>query len=521
MFCFQCEQTKAGTGCVTDKGVCGKQASTAHLQDQLTGALMTLATVAQDHPWNAQTRRLVIEALFTTLTNVDFDDNSVSRQIERVHRAVHQLNPKLHEIVDADMNLIWDADEDTRSLKTLILLGIRGMAAYLYHALVLGYPNDDAVDFIGSALATIARHDVSGDELLPLVLKTGEVNLSVMETLDKANTTAFGTPEPTPVSFTIEPGPFIVVSGHDLHDLKLLLEQTEGKGVNIYTHGEMLPALAYPGLKKYAHLKGHFGTAWQNQQDELVGLPAPILFTTNCLMPPEDSYAANVFTTAAVHHPDTTYIDYKKDFTPVIERALALKGYETPHLVRGLNGGDRTMTGFAHGAVMSVAGKVVELVKTGKVKHIFLVGGCDGAKMGRNYFTEFVKAAPENTLILTLACGKFRFNDLDLGDIDGIPRLLDMGQCNDAYSAIQVAVALAQVFECDVNDLPLTLVLSWYEQKAVSILLTLLHLGIRNIRLGPTLPIFVSPHILNYLVRHFNIAPTAEVETDMAAMLGN
>ena len=341
-----------------------------------------------------------------------------------------------------------------------------------------------------------------------------------MALLDEANTATYGTPVPTTVPLTVEKGPFIVVTGHDLKDLELLLKQTEGKGINIYTHGEMLPAHAYPELKKYKHLKGNFGTAWQNQQKEFDGVPGAFLFTTNCLMPPRKSYIDRVFTTEVVSFDGVTHIGEDKDFTPVIEKALELGGYAEDQHFTGINGGSTVTTGFGHGTVLSVADKVIDAVKAGAIKHFFLVGGCDGARPGRNYYTEFVKQTPADTVVLTLACGKYRFNDLDLGAIGGLPRIMDMGQCNDAYSAIQVAVALAKAFDCGVNDLPLTLVLSWYEQKAVCILLTLLSLGIKNIYLGPTLPAFVSKNVLNYLVENFNITPTSTPEADLKKILG-
>ena len=358
------------------------------------------------------------------------------------------------------------------------------------------------------------------DELLPIVMETGKVNLTCMALLDEANTTAYGTPTPTTVPLTIEKGPFIIVTGHDLKDLELLLKQTEGKGINIYTHGEMLPAHGYPLLKKYGHLKGNFGTAWQNQQKEFDNVPGAILFTTNCLMPPRSSYSDRVFTTEVVSYPGLVHIGEDKDFTPVIEKALALGGYSEEQHFTGINGGTTVMTGFGHGTVLSVADKVIDAVKGGAIKHFFLVGGCDGARPGRNYYTDFVKQTPADTVILTLACGKYRFNDLDLGTIGGLPRIMDMGQCNDAYSAIKVAVALSEAFGCGVNDLPLTLVLSWYEQKAVCILLTLLYLGLKNIYLGPTLPAFVSPNVLNFLVENYNITPISTPEEDLKKILG-
>ena len=403
--------------------------------------------------------------------------------------------------------------------KSLILFGIRGMAAYAYHANVLGYRDNTVNDFFIKTLC-ILGYDLNKDDLLPVVMEVGEVNLKCMELLDKANTETYGTPTPVKVPLTVEKGPFIVITGHDLYDLKQLLEQTKDKGINIYTHGEMLPAHAYPELKKYSHLKGNFGTAWQSQQSEFHNIPAPILFTTNCLMPVRQSYCDRVFTTSIVSYPDLVHIGEDKDFTPVIEKALECKGYPEDHPMTGINGGSTVTTGFAHNAVLSNAGHIVELIKAGKIRHIFLVGGCDGAAPGRSYYTDFAKAAPMDTLILTLACGKYRLNDLDLGSIDGIPRILDMGQCNDAYSAIKVALALAEVFDCTVNDLPLTLVLSWYEQKAVCILLTLLSLGVKNILLGPTLPAFVSENVWKILVENYNIQKISTVEEDMKKILG-
>jgi hydroxylamine reductase len=489
---MQCEQTAGGKAC-TKGGVCGKSANTARLQDELTGAFITAAKKGADVP-----DTLLLEGLFATLTNVNFDDAALEKLIAEVGQPSYNLYK------------IRDAGEDVRSLKTLLLLGVRGVAAYTYHALALSYDAAEITAFVRKALMAISEDSYGLDELLPLVMECGKVNLTALELLDKANTETFGNPAPTAVSRSIEPGPFIVVSGHDLRDLKHLLEQTDGKGINVYTHGEMLPAHAYPELKKYAHLKGNFGTAWQNQRKEFEDVPAAFLFTTNCLMPPKASYADRVFTTAVVGYPGLAHIGEDKDFTPVINKALELGGYKESQ------GGNTFTTGFAHNAVLSVAGTVIDAVKSGAIKRFFLVGGCDGAKPGRNYFTDFVKQTPSDTVILTLACGKYRFNDLDLGTIDGLPRILDMGQCNDAYSAVKVALALAEAFNCGVNDLPLTLVLSWYEQKAVSILLLLLYLGIKNILLGPSLPAFVSPNVLNYLVEHFGIAPVSTPEADLA-----
>ncbi len=534
MFCFQCEQTAGCTGC-TRAGVCGKSAMTAKLQDTLTGALIALANTAacsnkdSNHSLTAalenEINHLILEGLFTTITNVNFDDASIKELTTRIHaaaaKAANACNVSI--VSDYDMNNIWNANEDIRSLKSLILFGVRGMAAYAYHAMTLGYTDASLNQFFLTALDSLSK-DWGMNELLPIVMEVGRFNMTCMELLDRANTETFGDPVPVSVSLTVEKGPFIVVTGHDLEDIKQLLDQTKDKGINIYTHGEMLPAHAYPELKKYPHLKGNFGTAWQNQQKEFASLPAPILFTTNCLMPPKASYADRVFTTGAVVFPNTPFIssstDGHKDFTPVIEKALELGGFSKDQHFTGINGGSNVMTGFARNAILSSAGEIVDAVKSGAIRHFFLVAGCDGARAGRNYYTEFVKQTPSDSIVLTLACGKYRFNDLDLGTIGAFPRLMDMGQCNDAYSAIKVAVALADAFGCGVNDLPLSMILSWYEQKAVCILLTLLHLGIKNIKLGPTLPAFLSPNVLNYLVEYFAIAPVTTPEADLKEILG-
>ena len=548
MFCYQCEQTAGCAGCTGSTGVCGKTAETARLQDQLVGAMIGLARAAEgvECPGD-RVYRTVIEGLFTTLTNVSFDDDAIRAQIEKTHREKERLlaapvkksaGPRekavgesgaaenaacaaagVQDTDDYNLGLLWDMDPDIRSLKSLILFGLKGMAAYAYHALMLGASDETVNQFFLTGLREIAK-DGTVESLLPTVLKVGEVNLTCMAMLDAANTGTYGTPIPVSVPLMVERGPFIVVTGHDLKDLELLLKQTEGKGVNIYTHGEMLPAHAYPELRKYPQLKGNFGTAWQNQQKEFADIPAPILFTTNCLMPPKKSYADRVFTTEVVAYPGMVHIDDEKDFTPVIEKALKLGGYQEDRQFTGINGGTQVMTGFGHGTILSVADQVIDAVKSGAIRHFFLVAGCDGAKPGRNYYTEFVKQTPADSIVLTLACGKFRFNDLDLGNIGGLPRIMDMGQCNDAYGAIKVAVALAEAFGCEVNELPLSFVLSWYEQKAVCILLTLLHLGIKNIRLGPSLPAFLSPNILNFLVENYGIGPVTTPEEDLKALLG-
>ncbi len=521
MFCFQCQQTAGCSGCIGNAGVCGKKSSTAQLQDQLTGALIGLASTFDQVPATSETTKLILEGIFATITNVNFDDDSILVLIDRIHKQKDMLLSNCQDcsspcgrFEDYDMNQIWEANEDIRSLKSLILFGLRGMGAYAYHALVLGYQDDEVDHFFYKGLFSLSQ-DWGMEELLPIVMELGAVNLKCMALLDQANTETYGTPIPTTVSLTIEKGPFIVITGHDLLDLEALLKQTEGKGISIYTHGEMLPAHAYPELKKYPHLKGHFGTAWQNQQKEFANLPAPILFTTNCLMPVKDSYADRVFTSDSVRYPNIPHIN-NRDFSSVIEKALELGGFSEDTLIPGMNGGHTVTTGFGHGTVLGVADKVIDAVKSGAIKQFFLVGGCDGAHKGRSYYTDFVKQTPKDSIILTLACGKFRFNDLDLGTIGGLPRIMDMGQCNDAYSAITVAVALADALKCGVNDLPLSLVLSWYEQKAVCILLTLLHLGIKNIYLGPTLPAFLSPNVLNYLVENFQIHPTTTPEQDLA-----
>jgi hydroxylamine reductase len=522
MFCFQCEQTANGTGCTGKAGVCGKPSDVANLQDDLITALVDLAKSAHGKA-DAKTDDIVTEALFRTITNVDFDPKSVSAQIDVVKKERTRVGSgcKSCGCGSNKFNIVsvWKDDEDIRSLKSLILFGIKGVAAYAFHAKALGYSDPEVSTYMYNALRTIGSN-ASQEELLAMVMETGQANLKCMKVLDEANTETYGVPAPNTVSMKIAKGPFIIVTGHDLLDLKKLLEQTEGKGISIYTHGEMLPAHGYPELRKYAHLRGNYGTAWQNQRNEFDGVPAPILYTTNCLMRPKDSYADRVYTTGPVAYPNAVHIGEDKDFTPVIAKALELGGYKEDVQMTGVNGGKTVTTGYSAGTILSVADKVVEGVKAGAIKHIFLVGGCDGAKPGRNYFTEFVKNTPKDTLVLTLACGKYRFNDLDIGDMGGMPRILDVGQCNDAYGAVKVALALADVFNCTVNDLPLSIVLSWYEQKAVAVLLTLLSLGVKNIYLGPSVPAFLSPNIVSFLVENFGITPISTPEADMKKMLG-
>jgi len=513
MFCFQCEQTAGGKGC-TVAGVCGKKPSSAGLQDEITAGLITLARALEGKPACPGCESLFMDALFMTVTNVNFDDADLKAMSERVQSAVAKaggapaFNP----------SDLFHGNQDIVSLRSTLLFGMRGMAAYAHHARILGKTDPEVSGWFQKGLKALGE-DNTVDTWLGLILGLGTINLKCMAMLDAANTGTYGTPAPTPVSTSKDKGPFVVITGHDLHDLKMLLEQTDGKGVNVYTHGEMLPGHAYPELKKYPQLKGNFGTAWQNQQKEFDNLPGVVLYTTNCIMPPRPSYVGNLYTTAEVGWPGVTHIaaDPKghKDFSAMIAHAIKLGGFQEE--VKG----EPLLTGFMHGAVLGVADKVIEAVKAGAIKHFFLVGGCDGAKLGRDYYTEFVEKAPKDTVILTLACGKYRFNHLQskLGDIGGIPRLLDMGQCNDAYSAIQVAVALAGAFKCGVNDLPLTMVLSWYEQKAVCILLTLLALGIKNIYIGPSLPAFLSPTVLGVLVEKFGLKPITTADADLKTIL--
>ncbi len=544
MFCYQCEQTAKGTGC-TNGGVCGKSTEVAALQDLLTYSLKGLSQVAvaarAKGVTDAQVDRFVAEALFSTLTNVDFDPERFVLLIEKSVDLRESLKATLSGASfpegpasftpAADLaGLIAQGEQypfkvndsanaDINSLVHLLIFGLRGVAAYADHAAILGHEADEVWAFLQEALAAAVNPDAKGlEEWIGLVLKCGEVNLKAMELLDTGNTGAYGNPVPTSVPLGHKAGKAILVSGHDLKDLAMLLEQTAGKGINVYTHGEMLPTHGYPELKKHAHLFGHYGTAWQNQGKEFPAFPGAILMTTNCIQKPKGEVGDKIFTTGLVGWPGVKHIaagaDGKKDFSAVIAKAQSLPGFASDEDKGSV------MVGFARNAVLGVADKVIEAVKSGAIKHFFLVAGCDGAKPGRNYYTEFVEKTPKDTVVLTLACGKFRFFDQKLGDIGGIPRLLDVGQCNDAYSAIQIAVALAGAFGVGVNDLPLSMVLSWYEQKACAILLTLLHLGIKNIRLGPSLPAFVTPNVLKVLVDNFNIMPITTPDQDLQAILG-
>ena len=514
MFCFQCQQTAGGSGCVRT-GVCGKQPDTAALQDELIYELMRLALAAEKSGRRTvEVGRLLMDGLFTTLTNVNFDNAAIRRFTQRVIAQRQELGGW-----DGELVQLWKGDTDTVSLRSTLLFGLKGMAAYAHHSLNLGYVDPEVTDWFFKGLCEINRaHTV--EQWLALIMEFGQVNLKCMALLDAANTGTFGDPVPTRVPTDIKKGPFIVVSGHDLEDLHQLLEQTAGKGINVYTHCEMLPAHGYPGLKKYPHLLGNFGTAWQNQQREFEDIPAPILFTTNCIMPLRESYADRVFTTSVVSYPGVPHIGPERDFSPVIAKALELGGYPEDTAMPGINGGRSVVTGFARSAVLSHANEIVSAVKSGQIRHFFLVGGCDGTRPSRRYYTEFAKLTPPDTVILTLACGKFRLNDLDLGTVAGLPRILDVGQCNDAYSAIQIALALADAFQCSVNDLPLSLVLCWFEQKAVCILIALLALGIQNIRLGPTLPAFLSPGVVRVLQEKYNLMAVTTPEDDLKAILG-
>jgi len=546
MFCFQCEQTAKGTGC-TVHGVCGKDPTTATLQDLLLHATKGLAMVAhRARGLGAKTRELdvfAVEALFTTVTNVNFDAERIAQLIRRA-ATLRDKAKKLYEAAckkagktpeklggPAAFQPAGDLEgliaqghevgilarkralgEDVTALEELVTYGLKGAAAYADHAQILGQSDDGVYAFFHETLDMLAREKPTADELLARALAVGEMNLRVMGLLDAANTLGYGNPEPTAVRITPKKGKAIIVSGHDLKDLEALLKQTEGTGINVYTHGEMLPAHGYPGLKKYPHLAGNYGGAWQDQRDEFDAFPGAILMTTNCIQKPRDSYKGRIFTSGLVAWPGVRHIG-DRNFKPLIEAALAAPGFAEDAPEKTI------LVGFGHAAVLGVADKVIAAVKAGKIRRFFLIGGCDGAKPGRNYYTELAEAVPDDCVILTLGCGKYRFNKLAFGDIGGIPRLLDCGQCNDAYSAIRIAGALAKAFGCGVNDLPLSFNLSWYEQKAVVILLSLLHLGIRNIRLGPSLPAFVTPAMLKVLAEKFNIMPISTPQEDLEAAL--
>ena len=545
MFCNQCEQAANSIGC-NISGVCGKKPDVAALQDLLLYGLKGVALYAAEArklgAKDASIDRFVVEGLFSTVTNVDFDPDNIAEIIRTAAqkrdqaKALYENACKNSSTTPTQITsgpAVWTpaadtaglvrqgeehglsslhVNEDIRSVIEILILGLKGMAAYMDHALILGKTDDEVLDFFHTALAATTDQSLGLMDFVALSMECGKHNITTMGLLNTAHVEKYGHPVPTAVNLGTRAGKAILVSGHDLKMLEELLKQTEGKGINIYTHGEMLPAHGYPGLKKYPHLAGNFGGAWQDQAKEFATFPGAIIFNTNCIQKPSDSYKDRLFTWGLVQWPDVKHVD-GWDFSAVIAKANECNGFPE-------NPGQEILTGFGHNAVLGVADKVIEGVKAGAIKHFFLIGGCDGAKSGRNYYTEFAEQVPKDCVILTLACGKYRFNKLEFGDIGGIPRLLDVGQCNDAYSAIQIAVALAGAFKCGVNDLPLSFILSWYEQKAVVILLSLFHLGIKNIKLGPTLPAFITPNVLNFLIENFNIGPITTAEADLKAILG-
>ena len=544
MFCNQCEQAANGVGC-NISGVCGKKPDVAALQDLLLYALKGIAQYAgkarELGAKDAAIDRFVVEGLFTTVTNVDFDAARIEKDIRKAVQVREQAKSLYESAARAKGATpaaitagpaLWTpaadltglvsqgeehgintqhVNEDIRSVIEVLMYGLKGMAAYMDHALILGKSDEEVLAFIHKALAATLDQNLGLMDFVGLCMECGKQNITAMGLLNQGHVDNYGHPVPTPVQLGTKAGKAILVSGHDLKMLEEILKQTEGKGINIYTHGEMLPAHGYPGLKKYPHLAGNFGGAWQDQAREFVNFPGAIIFNTNCIQRPADTYKDRLFTWGLVAWPDVKHID-GWDFSAAINKALELPGFPE-------NPGQEILVGFGHNAVLGVADKVIDAVKAGAIKHFFLIGGCDGAKSGRNYYTEFAEKVPNDCVILTLACGKYRFNKLEFGDIGGIPRLLDVGQCNDAYSAVQIALALAGAFNCGVNDLPLSFILSWYEQKAVVILLSLLHLGIKNIKLGPSLPAFITPNVLNFLVENFNIGPITTVDDDLKAAL--
>lgn len=545
MFCWQCEQTAGSKGC-TKVGVCSKDPDVAKMQDVLIYLLKGIGfyatkNIEKGNEIPQEIGEFFTECVFATLTNVNFDAQRFVKYIKRANEVKKQFKENLGYIENvpegADfiapetrgeiLNISYrpnlgvlddeNLDMDIRSLREFLIYGIKGMGAYHHHAYVLGKYDSEVANFMFKAMGATLDKSLTIEDYFNLNMQSGKANLKCMELLDAANTGTFGDPEPTEMLITKKKGPFIVVSGHDLRDLGDLLEQSKDKGVNIYTHGEMLPCNAYPGLKKYPHLIGNFGGAWQDQQKEFDGLPGAILMTSNCLMKPRESYRDRIFTSSIVGWPDVQHIETvneKKDFSPVINKALELGGFTEDEAEV------RIPMGFGRNALLSNASTIVDAVKAGKLRHFFLIGGCDGARPGRNYFTEFAEKTPKDTAILTLACGKYRFNKMNLGSVAGFPRILDCGQCNDTYTAVRVALALAEAFDCDVNDLPLSFIISWYEQKAVAVLQTMLYLGLQDIYLGPTLPAFVSPNVLQVLVDKFNIKPISTPDEDLKVILG-
>ena len=557
MFCYQCEQTANGKGC-TRQGVCGKTPEVANLQDLLIFQLKGISCYGkmlldQGEKLDKGVISFIENCLFTTLTNVNFDAEVHVKLLREAQKIKDELRQQIGGVATENIYMSYrlpqeksemlrtaevagimydqDLDEDIRSLRQLIIYGLKGISAYGHQAREIGYFSDAVDDFYVEALAAVTDDNMTVEELIRFSMKAGEMALEVMKTLDEANTQTYGNPTPNAVSTTLKAGPFIIVSGHDFHDLEMLLQQSAGTGVNIYTHGEMLPGHGYEGLKKYPHLVGNFGGAWQDQQKQFDNLPGCILMTTNCLMRPRESYKDRIYSTNVVGWDGVKYIGKKengeKDFSEIIRQALELGGYSEDRDVKPTEPSDcpschlasELCTGFAHEATLSHAGEIVQAVKDGKIRHFFLIGGCDGARPGRNYYTEFAELVPEDCVILTLACGKYRFNKIDFGTVAGLPRLLDVGQCNDAYSAVRIATALADAFDTDVNSLPLSLILSWYEQKAVAVLLALLSLGIKNIYLGPILPAFLSPNVVQYLVDTFQLHLISNAEDDIKTCL--
>lgn len=557
MFCYQCEQTANGKGC-TRQGVCGKTPEIANLQDLLIFQLKGISCYGkilldQGEKLDKGVISFIENCLFTTLTNVNFDSEVHVKLLKEAQKIKDELRQQIGGVATENIYMSYrlpqeksemlrtaevagimydqDLDEDIRSLRQLIIYGLKGISAYGHQARELGYFSDAVDDFYVEALSAVTDDNMTVEELIRLSMKDGEMALAVMKTLDEANTQTYGNPTPHAVSTTLKAGPFIIVSGHDFHDLEMLLQQSAGTGVNIYTHGEMLPGHGYEGLKKYPHLIGNFGGAWQDQQKQFDNLPGCILMTTNCLMRPRESYKDRIYSTNVVGWDGVKYIgknaNGEKDFSEIIRQALELGGYSEDQDVKPIEPSDcpschlssELLTGFAHEATLSHAGEIVQAVKDGKIRHFFLIGGCDGARPGRNYYTEFAELVPEDCVILTLACGKYRFNKIDFGTVAGLPRLLDVGQCNDAYSAVRIATALADAFDTDVNSLPLSLILSWYEQKAVAVLLALLSLGIKNIYLGPILPAFLSPNVVQYLVDTFQLHLISNAEDDIKTCL--
>ena len=557
MFCYQCEQTANGKGC-TKQGVCGKTPEVANLQDLLIFQLKGISCygdILLKKGMRPEKRvvSFVENCLFTTLTNVNFDPEVHVKLLQEAQKIKDELRQQTggtgteniymaYRLPETKSEMLCTSqiagimydqnlDEDIRSLRQLVIYGLKGISAYGHQARELGYYSDTVDDFYIQGLAAVTDDQLTVEELIQLAMKTGTMALEIMQKLDEANTTVYGNPSPHAVPMTLKAGPFIIVSGHDFHDLEMLLAQSQGSGVNIYTHGEMLPGHGYEGLKKYPHLVGNFGGAWQEQQKQFDNIPGCILMTTNCLMKPRDSYKDRIYSTNVVGWDGVKYIPRKengeKNFSEIIQQALALGGYDTDRDVRPTEPSDcpeyqqvdELLTGFAHEATLSHAGEIVQAVKDGQIRHFFLIGGCDGARPGRNYFTKFAQLVPEDCVILTLACGKYRFNKLDFGTVAGLPRLLDVGQCNDAYSAVRIATALADAFDTDVNSLPLSMILSWYEQKAVAVLLALLSLGIKNIYLGPILPAFLSPNVVQYLVDTFQLHLISNAEDDIKTCL--